>query len=124
MLELTPDKWKSIATTLIASFDSGSLAFVSALLYFVEPDLEKVIKGWFWMGIGGSVLYFLVVPESPRYLFMNKKAKQAIDVLNYIAWFNFSKLRIPSDAQFDTIGQIVNENTALNHTIMGHSRVH
>ena len=56
------------------------------------------------MGVGGIVLYFLVVPESPRYLFMNKKSKEAIKVLNYIAWFNFSKLRIPDDAQFDTIG--------------------
>ena len=50
------------------------------------------------MGIFGILLYFLIAPESPRYLFMNKKSKEAIDVLNYIAWFNFSRLRIPEDA--------------------------
>ena len=71
MLELCPDKWKSKATTCIAAFDSGSLAFVAALLYFVKPDEEVVIKGFFWLGVAGTVLYFLVVPESPRYLFMN-----------------------------------------------------
>ena len=98
MLELSPDKWKTKASTAIASFDSGSLAFVAALLYFVEPDEEKVIKAWFWMGIVGIILYFLVVPESPRFLFTNKRSKQAIDVLNYIARFNLSKRRIPDDA--------------------------
>ena len=35
MLELCPDDWKTIATTIIAAFDSASLASLAALLYFV-----------------------------------------------------------------------------------------
>jgi len=98
MLELVPDNMKSRATTFIAAFDSGSVAFFAAFLYFVEPNEEKVKKAWFWMGVFGTTLYFIVVPESPRYLFMNRKSKQAIEALNYIAWFNFSKKRIPENA--------------------------
>ena len=98
ILELVPDRMKSKVVTYIAAFDSGSVAFFSAILYFVESDEEKVKHAWFWMGVGGVVLYFLVVPESPRFLLMNRKTKQAINVLNYIAWFNLSKLRIPEDA--------------------------
>lgn len=54
----------------------------------------------------------IFIPESPRWLFLKKGTnnKQAIDVLNYIAWFNGSKLRVPKDAVFDILGQVVEEN--------------
>jgi len=60
--------------------------------------------------------YCLVVPESPRWLFQRDgpKSKDAINVLNYIAWFNGSSKRIPLDAHFDIIGQVVNESIILN----------
>lgn len=37
-----------------------------------------------------------------------------IDTLNYISWFNGSELRIPYNAQFDLIGQVINETKSMN----------
>ena len=45
---------------------------------------------------------------------MNQKKKEAIDTLNYIAWINRSKYRVPEDALFDAFGQVVNESNTLN----------
>lgn len=123
-LELVADSKKNIVCTLITGFDSGSVAIISAILYFIEKDEEKVLKVWFWVGIFAVVLYFIFIPESPRFLFMTKKPKQAIAVLNYIAWLNLSNFRIPEDAQFDSIGQAINETQTLNQTGIGRSRIH
>jgi hypothetical protein len=59
------------------------------------------------------------MPESPRWLFLKKGAnnKEAIRVFNYIAWFNGSKMRVPENAVFDIIGQVIEENEAtMNNT--------
>ena len=45
------------------------------------------------------VLTFLC-PESPRWLLVNGRTKEAIEVLNYIALWNGNSQRIPEDAQF------------------------
>ena len=63
----------------------------------------------------------MIIPESPRWLFINKgnKSKEAINVLNYIAWFNGSQNRVPENAMFDQIGQLIDENqTTINHQNM------
>jgi hypothetical protein len=46
------------------------------------------------------------MPESPRWLLLKKGSnnQEAIGIFNYIAWFNQSHNRMPSDAVFDIIG--------------------
>ena len=97
-LELVADSDKNIVGTLITGFDSFSVAIVSGILYFVDQDEEKVMKFWFWVGMFSVIVYFVFIPESPRFLFTNKKSKKAIEALNYIAWLNLSNFRIPEDA--------------------------
>ena len=45
-----------------------------------------------------TIIYILIVPESPRWLFMNERHDEGKKVLNYIAWFNGSDRRIPDYA--------------------------
>jgi MFS family permease len=73
ILELVPDAHKSKVSTVILGFDSGSVGFVSFLIYYVDINQEHVFKWMFWLGIGATCIYFLIAPESPRFLFMNKK---------------------------------------------------
>ena len=47
------------------------------------------------------------------------QSKEGIQVLNYIAWFNDSAFRVPTDATMDTIGQVVEENHTMNNTNIG-----
>ena len=35
--------------------------------------------------------------ESPKWLLLQGKKKEAIDVLNYVAWFNGVDYRLPKD---------------------------
>ena len=77
------------------------------------------------VGTLALILYLILVPESPRWLFQKKGAnsKEGIDVLNYIAKFNGSKKRVPKTAVFDIVGQMVEETMTANQTSVGILRV-
>lgn len=48
----------------------------------------------------------MIVPETPRWLFtQDPRSRKGIEVLNYIAWFNGSKERIPENAIIDLSGR-------------------
>jgi hypothetical protein len=67
------------------------------------------------LGTSATILYIIIVPESPRWLLLNSKHRKAIDVLNYIAKFNCSKETIPSNARFDYLNQaIVQQNKTVS----------
>ena len=118
-LEFVPNAWKSTMTTLITAFDSGSPLFACIFFKFFRPDEELLLKIHFWFGFAGCIVFLIFIPESPRWLFLSKGANsaEAINVLNYIAWFNGSSMIIPQDATFDIIGQVLEEsNASLNMT--------
>jgi hypothetical protein len=51
-------------------------------------------------------VFVLMVPESPKYLFMkNPKSQKAINIMNYISKFNGCKMRISPEGIMDTEGQ-------------------
>jgi hypothetical protein len=85
----------------------------------VEQD---VLELHFWLGTLGCISFMLFVPESPRWLLLRKRNKEAIKVFNYIAWFNRSPMRVPDDAIFDVVGQVIEENLTLNNTAIGKRR--
>lgn len=43
-----------------------------------------------------------MVPESPKYLYMNKKFGESKEIIRYIAWINGSKLAIDTKFLFDS----------------------
>lgn len=71
-MELVPDAHRNKVSTLLVAFDSGSVALTCFLILKIDSDVDHILKGMFWMGIIANLIFFLVVPESPRYLFMNQ----------------------------------------------------
>lgn len=91
------------------------------LFQYVSPKEDVIFAFHFWVGLSACVIYCFFIPESPRWLFLAKgpNNQEAIAILNWISWFNGKKLRVPKDAIFDTIGQVIEENETLNSTILG-----
>jgi len=120
-LELVPDSYKNANFTGLLLFDASGIFYACSVFYFYRPNVQLVFDIHFGLGAVMFVAYCLVVPESPRWLFQRDgpKSKEAINVLNYIAWFNGSSKRIPHDSHFDMIGQVVNESNTLNQTTAG-----
>ena len=109
--DLVPGTHKSLVTTLITAYDSGTPMFACIFFKFISKNQELCFRIHFLMGFTGCVLYFFLIPESPRWLLLKKgpNCKEAIAIFNYIAWFNGSKMRVPDDATFDIIGQVIEE---------------
>ena len=108
-------------TTFIAAGDAASPLISGAFFKFFEADEAHLLKMHFICGFTGCVLFALFIPESPRWLFLQKgtNSQEAIKALNYIAWFNGSPKRVPSDATFDLIGQVIEEqNATVNMSVM------
>lgn len=79
---------------------------------FYKPSEMLVLQFHFGLGLFALILFAMIIPESPKWLFMKKgtNCRDAINILNYIAWFNGSPLRVPEDAVFDVIGQVLEED--------------
>ena len=116
-LELEPERYKGVGSTIIMTFNSGSMVVSCFLLQYYVKSIQSILVTAYFMGLVATCLYTLFVPESPRWLFMNNSnSKEGIEILNYIAWFNGSNFRVPADATMDQVGQVVKENETLNNT--------
>lgn len=114
-----PEAYQALAATVITFFDSSTVASVAWFLY-VNNDMIAYLRCFYYVGLGAFGLYLLFVPESPRWLLMkDPHSKEAIKILNYIAWFNGSKLRVPEDAILDQVGQVIEEDNQINKTTVG-----
>ena len=106
MFELIEAKHHVFCSTIITGLDTLTIS-VSCIFYkYVTSDMNYFFSIMYIIGAITCVLYIILVPESPQWLFMNKgsNSQEAIAILNYIAKFNGSKHRIPSDANFDRLG--------------------
>lgn len=64
------------------------------------------------LGFVAGILYLLLIPESPKWIFMKQgpRSKEGIEKINYIARFNGSKHYVPEDAVVDLAGQMMLEH--------------
>jgi hypothetical protein len=95
-----PEKNKNTALTMISAHDSCTLLLACSLMKFYKPDIKLAFYLHFTLGLVAFVLFYFCIPESPKWLFLKKGSsnKKAISVLNYIAWFNGSDMRVPDNA--------------------------
>jgi MFS family permease len=110
--ELVPEDSKQLVLTIISAYDACSLLLACSIMKFYKPSENVVNTFHFGLTVISLLLFSLVIPESPKWLFMKKgtNSRDAINILNYIAWFNGSELRVPEDAIFDVIGQAIEED--------------
>jgi len=68
---------------------------------FIDPDVDKILHISYIIGFVASILYLIIIPESPKWLIIRQgpKSQKAIKILNYIAWFNGSTFRVPSNTK-------------------------
>lgn len=95
-----PEKKKFFGATVINGFDSSCLLIIATLLKFYNRDLDWILRLYFYFGTFLTIIYLIIIPESPKWLFIKEgsNSKQAIEILNYIAWFNGSDFRVPYNA--------------------------
>lgn len=134
MFELIEDKHRVFCSTIITGLDVLTIAVTCFYYKYVSSDMDDLYSIIFTMGLTCCVFYMILVPESPQWLFMNRgsNSQEAIAILNYIARFNGSKNKIPYDANFDILGQYIEEQSAkFTNTFSNHgnqssyiSRVH
>ena len=108
MLELTDDKNKVFCSTFLnlgdifVNFSAQGLYY-----YYIDKNVIEYNRITYSIFSICIILFLILIPESPRWLFLVDRHDDAINALNYIAWFNRSNKRIPHDAQFDFFDQAV-----------------
>ena len=114
--ELVQDKHRAPCSTVINIFDDTSLGLIGLLLRYGHNDFNLILRYHWMVGTVAIVLYMILVPESPKWLFFKEGAssKRGIDALNYIAWMNGSMYRVPACAKLDVLGQAIIDNQANN----------
>jgi len=100
LFESVPSRHKTIACTLINSFDA--IPYIVICVYFDHMSSNWLPLQVFMTSLGvlAYVFILLAMPESPRWHLIKGNKEEAIDSLNQIAHFNGSLNRIPFDARF------------------------
>ena len=98
LFEFSHSRDKPFGCSCINSMDALTTAIAGT--FFLSVDLD-VYPLYVTIGIMNIVAYLTILVlnlETPMWLLHNGKTKEAIDVLNYVAWFNGAENRIPEDA--------------------------
>ena len=119
MFELTEESRKQMCATVMNAVDASTLLVLGLSVILIVRDVVAIVEFVTVAQVWCMVLYLLLIPESPKWLMMNGKITEGISVMNYIAKFNGAKERIPNNAEFDFIGQALNQNQTINRTNIG-----
>ena len=70
ILELVEETKKPMASTIINAFDSSSNLITCLILLFFTKNEDTVMRGAWFVGLVGYIIFIVICPESPRWLFM------------------------------------------------------
>lgn len=103
-VELMSNNHKAMSLTAINFFNSFSPALASIYFLYVDQDEYLFFKWVFYFGIFVSILFVIIVPESPRWLMMlDPESQKGRSILNQIAKINGSKFRVPENTVMDNV---------------------
>lgn len=97
--ESTSKPYKAITFTYINSFDALPFVFTCLFYMFVSKNWVILPAIFCCLSVVALILAYFC-PESPRWLLVNGRSKEAIVELNKFASINGSKTTIPSHAVF------------------------
>lgn len=111
-MEFIPESAKDTVTTLIMAYDASNMFFLNFFLLKFSRDIQDCFTFFFLLDCTAFLILILLIPESPHWLFIKKgsNSQRAIQILNYIGSFNGSQTKVPEDAFFDLMGQVIEEH--------------
>lgn len=117
LFELMVQRHKVTANTCLNMGDFGTILIVGIVFMFVTPNWAPLYLAFYIIGITGFLFIVLLCPESPKWLLLKGRQKEAIRALNYIARFNMSPNRISEDAEFieAAVAQNLQNTDNFNH---------
>ena len=118
LFELVNKDHKSYASCAVSMLEFATGIIGGAYFLFVSRDWAPLVKVWFYIALACFVLLSTFCPESPKWLLLQGRVKEAIDSLNYIAKFNGSEERISYDTKFveSAVGENLENNETFNTT--------
>ena len=100
LFEFVHSRDKSFACSCINILDALTPAIAGIWFLLIDLDVYPLYIGIVFVCFLAYLTILLLNLETPMWLLHNGKTKEAIDVLNYIAWFNGVDYRVPPDAYF------------------------
>jgi len=98
LFELVESKSKPAACTMLNLIDASTMVVFGLYLLFVSKHWFPLYFGTLCVTSIAFTLIALSMPESPKWLLINKTQKEAIEQLNYIGRFNKSSASLPAYA--------------------------
>jgi len=110
MMEMIPKKYQSTAGTVWCIIDVFNIVLLTIYYRFVSKDWRgSVIFALCQWLIGYSILFF-ILPESPKWLYDNKRYKECYKALIYMSKFNQGKEPTPEISRLIFINENFEHN--------------
>jgi len=100
LFELLDSSHKSMGSSVINSVDCSVTLFTCFYFYFICSHWMPLVLAVTALSSVTALIFFSVVPESPKWLLLKGRRSEAIEALNRIGSFNGSSNRVPANAQF------------------------
>ena len=91
LFELVDMRKKSIVSSAVNSLDFAIVIIAGIYYKFASREWAPLILAFFWTCVCCFVLTGVLCPESPKWLLLQGRNREAIESLNYIAKFNGCK---------------------------------
>lgn len=92
MFEMAPQSSRVVSTTLISAFDECCFGVFGVALLFWTHDAVKVLQLVNVIESAAVLLFLLVAPESPTWLYNNEDYLKCSHSLRYVAFANGKQL--------------------------------